>query len=99
MNELTSAQRKEFSAQAHNLKPVVIIGQSGITEGVIQKISESLKAHELIKIKFNEFKDDKESLTLNICSSCDAQLVRIIGNIAVLYKENKEKKQDKKKSK
>ena len=53
--ELTSTQRKALSAQAHELKPVVIIGQAGVTDGVMGKIAESLKAHELIKIKFNEY--------------------------------------------
>lgn len=97
MNELTSAERKAFSAQAHDLKPVVIIGQAGVTEGVMGKIADSLKAHELIKIKFNEYKEDKQELTTEICTACEAQLIRIIGNIAILYKENKEK-EDKKKN-
>ena len=96
--ELTSAQRKELSAHAHELKPVVIIGQAGVTDGVIGKIAESLKAHELIKIKFNEYKEDKQELASEIANSCEAALVRIIGNVAILYKENKEKEDDKKKS-
>ena len=93
MNEMTSAFRKELSALANELKPVVIIGQSGLTDGVIGKIEESLTAHELIKVKFLEFKEEKQSLTDQICSTCSAQLVRIIGNIAILYRENPEKKE------
>lgn len=91
--ELTSAQRKELSTQAHELKPVVIIGQAGVTDGVMGKIAESLKAHELIKIKFNEYKEDKQELANEIANSLEAGLVRIIGNIAILYKENEEKDQ------
>lgn len=91
--ELTSAQRKEFSAQAHNLKPVVIIGQAGVTSGVIGKIQESLKAHELIKIKFNEYKEEKQQLSQEIATKCEAELIRIIGNIAILYKKNEEKEE------
>lgn len=96
--ELTSAQRKALSVQAHELKPVVIIGQAGVTDGVMGKIAESLKAHELIKIKFNEYKEDKQQLAEEIANSCEAGLVRIIGNVAILYKENKEKEEEKKKS-
>ena len=92
MIELTSSQRKELSAQAHTLKPVVIIGQNGVTDGVVDKIETSLKAHELIKIKFLEFKDEKTELTTEICETCKAQLVRIIGNIAIIYRKNEEKK-------
>ena len=62
------------------------------------KIAESLKAHELIKIKFNEYKEDKQQLVEEIANTCEAGLVRIIGNIAILYKENEEKEADKKKS-
>ncbi|MCI7080969.1 YhbY family RNA-binding protein [Treponema porcinum] len=40
-----------------------------------------------MKVKFNDFKDDKRELTENLCNSCGALLVRIIGNIAILYKE------------
>lgn len=94
--EMTSQIRKQLSAQAHDLNPVVIIGQNGVTDGVIGKIDESLTAHELIKIKFLEFKDEKQELTDSICEKTEAQLVRIIGNIAILYRENPEKDKDKK---
>ena len=52
MIEMTSSQRKELSAKANSIKPVVIIGQSGLTDGVVGKVEESLNAHKLIKIKF-----------------------------------------------
>ncbi len=90
MIEMTSSQRKELSAKANSIKPVVIIGQSGLTDGVVGKVEESLNAHELIKIKFLEFKDEKKELIEKLCN---ASLVRIIGNIAIIYRENTEKKQ------
>lgn len=93
--ELTSKQRKILEKAAHDLQPVVIVGGAGVTEGVISMVSNSLKAHELLKIKFNEYKDEKVELTQNICSQCNATLVRIIGNVAILYKEA-EKKEDRK---
>ncbi len=95
MMELTSKQRKILEKAAHDLQPVVIVGGAGVTEGVISMVANSLKAHELLKIKFNEYKDEKVELTQNICSQCNATLVRIIGNVAILYKEA-EKKEDRK---
>lgn len=95
MMELTSKQRKILEKAAHDLQPVVIVGGAGVTEGVISMIANSLKAHELLKIKFNEYKDEKVELTQDICSQCNATLVRIIGNVAILYKEA-EKKEDRK---
>lgn len=95
MMELTSKQRKILEKAAHDLQPVVIVGGAGVTEGVISMVANSLKAHELLKIKFNEYKDEKVELTQDICSKCNATLVRIIGNVAILYKEA-EKKEDRK---
>ena len=95
MMELTSKQRKILEKAAHDLQPVVIVGGAGVTEGVISMVANSLKAHELLKIKFYEYKDEKVELTQDICSQCNATLVRIIGNVAILYKEA-EKKEDRK---
>lgn len=95
MIELSSKQRKLLEKIAHNLQPVVIVGGAGVTDGVIAKIDESLNAHELIKIKFNEFKDDKFELTNEICNKLDSTLIRIIGNIAILFKPS-EKEEDQK---
>ena len=87
MIELTSKQRKYLEKAAHDLQPVVIVGGAGVTDGIFGMVAASLKAHELIKVKFNEYKDEKVELTNDICAHCDATLVRIIGNIAILYKE------------
>ena len=95
MIELTSKQRKELEKAAHDLQPVVIVGGAGVTEGVTKMVDSSLAAHELIKIKFNEYKDEKVELVNQLCQDCDATLVRIIGNVAILFRE-KEDEEDKK---
>ncbi|MDD7416911.1 MAG: ribosome assembly RNA-binding protein YhbY [Spirochaetales bacterium] len=91
MENLTSKQRKEFEKAAHDLEPVVIIGGNGATEGVVKMIDDCLTHHELIKVKFNEFKDEKKEITDNIVNELGATLIRIIGNVAILYRENPEK--------
>ena len=91
MIELTSKQRKELEKVAHDLQPVVIVGGAGVTDGVMDMVDKSLAAHELIKVKFNEYKDEKQELTKQICEKTDATLVRIIGNIAILFREKEEK--------
>ena len=85
---MTSSQRKILSSAASNLNPLVIVGQGGMTEGVVQKIAKVLDDHELIKVKFNEFKEEKKDLTAELCAQTGAELVRIIGNVAILYKES-----------
>ena len=91
MIELTSKQRKELEKVAHDLQPVVIVGGAGVTDGLMGMVDKSLAAHELIKVKFNEYKDEKQELTQQICEKTDATLVRIIGNIAILFREKEEK--------
>lgn len=86
MVTLTSRQRKFFEKEAHDLSPVVIVGGAGLTDGVVKMVNETLGTHELIKVKFNEFKEDKIELTGKICDETDAALVRIIGNVAILYR-------------
>ena len=90
MMELTSKQRKVLEKAAHSLEPVVIVGQNGVTESLVDMTKEQLKQHELIKVKFNEFKDEKQSLSLQLAQDCDATLVRIIGNIAIMYRESED---------
>ena len=86
MLELNSKQRKFLEKEAHNLSPVVIIGGAGVTEGVISMVASSIASHELIKVKFNEYKDEKTELTEEILESTDTTLVRMIGNVIILYK-------------
>jgi RNA-binding protein len=59
MKELKGYQKKHLRGLAHSLKPVVLIGQGGLTDPVLKAIEEALEIHELIKIKFNEHKDKK----------------------------------------
>lgn len=87
MMELNSKQRKFLEKAAHDMQPVVIVGGAGVTEGVIQMVDNSLAAHELIKVKFNEYKEEKIELTNEMSQQCNATIVRIIGNVAILYRE------------
>ena len=90
MIELTSKQRKHLEKIAHDLQPVVIVGGAGVTDGVVSMVENSLAAHELIKVKFNEYKDEIRELTADLCEKTDATLVRIIGFTAILFREAEE---------
>ncbi len=83
---LTSAQRKHLRGLAHALKPVVQIGQKGITPGLLSALDEALTTHELIKVKFTDFKEEKDELLPEILSGCGAALAGLIGHVAILYR-------------
>lgn len=95
MIELTSKQRKNLEKLAHDLQPVVIVGGAGVTDGLVSMVENSLAAHELIKIKFNEYKDEIRELTAELCEKCDATLVRIIGFTVILFREAEEEEKRK----
>lgn len=85
---LTSFQSKHLRGLAHGLKPVVFIGQKGITPSVLESIREALSSHELIKVKFLEFKDreSKAQLTVEIERRTDCCRVGLLGHIAIFYR-------------
>jgi len=86
MIELSSKQRKILEKYAQALSPVVIVGQKGVSAAVEEMVNTSLASHELVKISFNEFKEEKRDLTVSLSEKCGAALVRIIGNKAILYR-------------
>jgi len=92
MNDLKGFQRKYLRGLAHGRKPVVLIGQHGLTEAVILSTEEALLAHELIKIKFNAFKGkhQKISVLAALEQATGAQRVGLIGHTAVLYRPHPE---------
>ena len=88
MKKLSSSERSFLRSQAHHLEPIVLIGKSGITDGTIEMVNKALEARELIKIKFREYKDEKKSLSHQIATSTESNLVGIIGHTVILFRKN-----------
>jgi RNA-binding protein len=90
MEGLKGFQKKYLRGLAHSMKPVVLIGQSGLTPGVIAAVNEALETHELIKIKFNEFKEkaQKEEINGAIEAATESEMVGMIGHLAIFYRMN-----------
>lgn len=86
MTDLTKAQRNYLRKLANPLKPTVMLGKQGLTEQLLRKILQELEAHELIKVRYLEYKDEKQALTQTILDESGAALVGLIGNIAILYR-------------
>ncbi|HWT72225.1 MAG TPA: YhbY family RNA-binding protein [Oxalicibacterium sp.] len=91
MLKITPAERSALRADAHALNPVVIIGEAGLTPGVLKEIDGSLDAHGLIKIRV--FGDDREARLAiydTICDKLDAAPIQHIGKLLVVYRPKKE---------
>ncbi len=85
---MNSVRKKQLKAQAHPLKPVVTIGQSGLTESVLNEIEITLDTHELIKIKIRAEKQQRNLIRDKIIEACRAEFIQTIGQIIVIYRKN-----------
>jgi len=81
-----SAVKKKLRAQAHALKPVIMIGQSGLTSGVLAEIELALNSHELIKIRIRAERENRKLISEKICADTGSELIQSIGQIAVIYR-------------
>ena len=86
---LSSQQRKFLRASAHTLKPMVLVGQNGITENVVQSVSDALGAHELIKVRLRE-PEDKKAMARELAAQAKAHMCGLIGHTLILYRRNPE---------
>jgi RNA-binding protein len=89
VGKLKGYQKKYLKGLAHGIKPLVFVGQKGLSSTVSQAIDESLATHELIKVKFVDFKDkdQKEEIADAIEQETASELVGMIGHVAIFYRE------------
>ncbi len=86
---LTNEQKKHFKSIGHHLKPVLIVAENGLTEGVLAELERALNDHELIKIKFAlTERDDRRALIDELASVGRCELVQVIGKMALIYRKN-----------
>lgn len=86
MKTLTPKQKKDLKALAHHLTPVVLIGKQGLSEGLYTEVRQALLSHELIKVKFNDHKTERGSISETIASTTESALVATLGNISIFFK-------------
>jgi putative YhbY family RNA-binding protein len=87
MLNLSVSQRLELKGRAHALKPVVMIGNAGLSPAVLDEIGRSLKSHDLLKIKvMSDDREAREAILLEICNALDAGPVQHIGKMLVIWR-------------
>lgn len=83
---LTGRQRRHLRGLAHRLEPVVQIGRQGLSDAVVAELDRALEAHELVKIRFLELRDEKAALAAAIDERLGAALVGTVGHVASFYR-------------
>ncbi len=89
MDSLKGFQKRFLRGLAHALKPVVFVGQKGFSQSLVDAMDDALDHHELVKLKFVDFKEKEKKLALvgQIEESVPCQMVGLIGHIATFYRQ------------
>ncbi len=89
MSRLTPKQQQYLRGLAHDLKPIVFVGQHGLSEAVVKDIERALEDHELIKVRFIDYKEEKKALSQSIAERTGAALLGIKGHLAGFYRPSR----------
>jgi RNA-binding protein len=94
MNPLSNAQIREFKAKAQRLKATLKIGKEGLSPRFLSALDEILKHHQLVKVKFEEFKERKKELSPQLAERSGSHLITRVGNVLVLYRPKMEQERE-----
>ena len=86
LEPLTNAQIRKFKAAAQLMEPMLKVGKAGLSDGFVATVSQALDRHELVKIKFAEFKEQKKELAPLLAEKTASHLVMRVGNVMVLHR-------------
>lgn len=89
--ELTNNQKKFLRKLAHDKNPVVMIGQHGLTDSVLEELMLTMQKHELLKLKIRAEKKEKQEIINTIISKTQSNLIQVVGGVIVIYKPFKDK--------
>lgn len=85
--EITPRERSTLRAAAHPLRPVVLIGDAGLTDAVLKEIELNLNAHGLIKVRAGgQEREDRETILSTICDTLSCAAVHHLGKMLILYR-------------
>lgn len=88
MVEPDKRQIKYLKTLCHNLKPVVLLGQKGLHDSVIEEIDQALDYHELVKVRINADRESRKQIVIEICEKTKALKVQFIGQMVSLFRRN-----------
>jgi len=86
VDALTNAEIRKLKAAAQRLKPIFKVGKNGVTPQFIQSLDGAFISNELIKVRFDEFKDQKKALARELATRTGSHLITVLGNVAVFYR-------------
>lgn len=90
---LSESQKKYLRGLGHKLNPVILVGDAGLSESLLAEFESTLSHHELIKVSFRVGdRDVRDDMIKTLTATSGAALVQRVGNMALLYRENPDKR-------
>jgi len=87
MTELTNRQISKLKGMGQLLEPVVRVGHAGLSDAFLASLNQALEDHELVKVKFSDFKEQKKELAPKLAELTGSHLIMRVGNVVVLYRQ------------
>lgn len=88
---LSNSQRRYLRGLAHQLKPVIMVGNKGISDALLKEFDNALARHELVKVKLSsEDRDERKTQITGLAEASQADLVQSVGRVALYFRRNSE---------
>jgi RNA-binding protein len=84
--KLSPSLVRQLKSKAQLLKPTLWIGKQGVTDAFIASLDQALNVHQLVKVKFASFKDQKKELSPLLAEKTSSHVILRVGNTVVLYR-------------
>lgn len=88
---LSNRQLRHLRGLTHNLQPVVMVADKGLTDNVMAEIESALDHHELVKVKLRSDRETRAGWAVEIAERCKAEKVHTIGQVASFFRRNPKK--------
>jgi RNA-binding protein len=90
---LSETQKRYLRGLGHQLKPIVMVGEAGLSASLLQEYETTIAHHELIKVRVKVGdRIERDALVNELCAKGKAELVQRVGNMALIYRPNPDKK-------
>lgn len=87
--ELSNRDKRALKSRAQLIKPLLKIGRDGLSPAFIKATDDALAHHELVKVKFDEFKEEKKELGAALAEKTSANIIMQVGHVIVLFRRKR----------
>jgi len=92
--ELSNRELRDLKGRAQLLKPMLKVGKEGLSPAFLKEVDTTLTHHDLVKVKFDEFKEQKKELGPKLADAVGATVVMQVGHVVVLFRRKVNEGQD-----